>query len=83
MLFFKIYCVEYLLKIRIFKTFCVEYFENQSIQKIWDIQDIPQDYFEYSNFQQVFNSSVFLIFAISPCDAYFSLYVRNEQSNLI
>ena len=32
-LIFKIYCVEYLLKIRILKIFCVKYFENQSIQK--------------------------------------------------
>ena len=64
---FKIYCVEYLLKIRIVRIFCVEYFENQSIQQIWDVQNIPQDYFEYSDFQQIFNSSIFWIFAISPC----------------
>ena len=42
-----------------FKIFCVEYFENQSIQKIWDIQNIPQEYFEYFDFQQIFNSSIF------------------------
>ena len=41
------------------KIFCVEYFENQSIQKNWDIQNIPQDYFEYSDFQQIFNGSIF------------------------
>ena len=36
--------IEDLLKIRIFKMVGVEYFGNQSIQKNWDIQNIPQDY---------------------------------------
>ena len=35
-LIFKIYCVEYLLKIRIFKIVFLEYFENHSIQQNWD-----------------------------------------------
>ena len=48
-----------LVEVRIFEILCVEYFENQSIQKNWDIQNISQDYFEYSDFQQIFNSSIF------------------------